>query len=382
MPLPAVTRLDPEVEGEGSIDPLGLAAVADRLAEAIVPGVTSRMSRPRLLTLLTLGSAVTDGLPERGKDGTPAYIVFEWLALLAFASMEDQIGLHRVQGILKAKVVQRDGVPMSPRRYLKAPTAFGVHAAYKRLGRALGTIDDDLKCRVEGQNLLSVWEREQGLDGFLNGPASTIGGKLREKLRDLIVAGMNDGYAACPRGPVLDLFHKSLHPVRIGRMEGERLRCLLAEPSGKTRGELFSLLDRPDVRAAGQDVPEAPFLRFLQPLASSDLAAGLRAIDAFERAARPIQDAFDWIRHISTKNPRVPATAAAFAQQAPNFAPDLRSRLQGACDGVRGTSSQADVESLARDFDSVIDPPGLFAAVLKRHQDVPGGRCGARRAGG
>jgi hypothetical protein len=102
MPLPAVTRLDPEVEGEGSIDPLGLAAVADRLAEAIVPGVTSRMSRPRLLTVVALGLVFSSWLPERGKDGTPAYIVFEWLALLAFASMEDQIGLHRVQGILKA----------------------------------------------------------------------------------------------------------------------------------------------------------------------------------------------------------------------------------------------------------------------------------------
>jgi hypothetical protein len=72
MPLPSVTKLDPEVEGEGGIDPLCLAAaVADRLAEDIVPGVTSRMSRPRLLTLLTLGSAITDGLPERGKDGPP-----------------------------------------------------------------------------------------------------------------------------------------------------------------------------------------------------------------------------------------------------------------------------------------------------------------------
>lgn len=43
MLIPFRSEFDPELEGEGSIDPLGLATLADRLADWIFPGMTARM---------------------------------------------------------------------------------------------------------------------------------------------------------------------------------------------------------------------------------------------------------------------------------------------------------------------------------------------------
>lgn len=370
MALPFVTELDPEIEAEGGIDPLGLAVIADRLANDMIPGVTARMLRPRFVTLVTVGSRLTEDMPERGKDGTPAYVAFEWLALQAFACMEDQTGLLGIQGMLKAKGARRDGAAMSARRYLKAPTVYGVNAAYKRLARALELIDDDMRWRTEGERLLATWQKEQGLDGFLSGTGGTAGARLAEKLRGLIRGGLANGYADCPKGEVLEFFQSSLHPGLIGKAEGEHLRRLIGDPSGGTRGEFFRLLDEPAAREARTGALEATFLRFIKARASSDLAFRLEAIDAFEKAACPITDAFDWIRHLSTSNPTKPVTDAAFATSAPDLSRALRSRLHDACEALRGTSSLPDIEALARDFEPAVDAASLFHTVLKRHQEA------------
>ncbi len=45
MLVPYRSEFDPEVLGEGSIDPSGLAPFVDRLADWIFPGMTARMWR-------------------------------------------------------------------------------------------------------------------------------------------------------------------------------------------------------------------------------------------------------------------------------------------------------------------------------------------------
>ena len=60
MLIPYRSESDPEVQGEGSIDPLGLATVADHLADWILPGITARMWRPRFLTAMVVASAVVE----------------------------------------------------------------------------------------------------------------------------------------------------------------------------------------------------------------------------------------------------------------------------------------------------------------------------------
>ena len=62
--LPFLTEADPEQAGEGSLDPLGLVPVADRLAGEIAPGVTARMSRIRFVTAIAVGAVATETLGD------------------------------------------------------------------------------------------------------------------------------------------------------------------------------------------------------------------------------------------------------------------------------------------------------------------------------
>lgn len=85
LTLPHLSAPDPEVAGEGSLDPLGLAAIADRLAEEIAPDVRARMHRIRFVAAIAVGAAacesLTDVLPADGVS-TPA-LCFEWLLIEA-----------------------------------------------------------------------------------------------------------------------------------------------------------------------------------------------------------------------------------------------------------------------------------------------------------
>ncbi len=94
MLIPYRSESDPEVQGEGSIDPLGLATVAGHLADWILPGVTARMWRPRFLTAMVVASAVVEPFEDVfAKDGaTPAWLIFEWHYVEPMARLEDKDG--------------------------------------------------------------------------------------------------------------------------------------------------------------------------------------------------------------------------------------------------------------------------------------------------
>jgi hypothetical protein len=63
--LPRLSAYDPGAVGEGSIDPLGLAAVADRIADVLAPGLRARMSLPRFVTVSAVGAIAYQTLRER-----------------------------------------------------------------------------------------------------------------------------------------------------------------------------------------------------------------------------------------------------------------------------------------------------------------------------
>ena len=133
MLIPFRSQFDPEIQGEGSIDPLGLAALADRLADWIFPGMTARMWRPRFLTAMAATSIIVEPFADAvAKDGTtPPWLIFEWYYIEPIAKLPDEeIGGQRIPGILKAQQAGRDKVSMNPNRYLKTPKVFGFHGVY------------------------------------------------------------------------------------------------------------------------------------------------------------------------------------------------------------------------------------------------------------
>lgn len=77
--LPFLSEFDPPQQTEGTIDPLGMYAIADALGTKLAPGVRERQSHPRYLTLAAVGNLVCDGLdPDREP---PPWLVFEWYAV-------------------------------------------------------------------------------------------------------------------------------------------------------------------------------------------------------------------------------------------------------------------------------------------------------------
>src|SRR5271166_5450242 len=98
LTLPFVTAPDPDRAGEGSLDPLGLARMADRLAESLAPEVTARMSRIRFLTAIAVSSRVLEPSDLVGPRGTPAYLAFEWHVVEALVRVRPETGTDAVPG--------------------------------------------------------------------------------------------------------------------------------------------------------------------------------------------------------------------------------------------------------------------------------------------
>jgi hypothetical protein len=369
MALPAVTLPDPKMEAEGGIDPLGVALIADRLADDMLPGMTQRMARPRFVSLMCTSSVITEALDVRAEDGTPPHIAYEWLVVQSFAQLHDEV--RRVPGMLKAKAALRDNVPLSPRRYLKSPTIFGFHGVYKTLGVALGVLDEDLRLRPAGERLLLTWEKATGLDGFLSGDKASPGGRLRTRLRELVLEALDQGFSAPPPNAVRDALQTTCRPDQIQAAESAVLRDLLDDARGGTRGEVFRLLVRSDVQKAFTGSYERPFLRFLEPIASPELRSTLAAIEAFERVIRPIQDGFDWIRFLSTKNRLEPLSADSFAELAPpGLVKELPRALADVLPAVVGRKAAPELDVLVRDFEGVRTLQDLFTATLRRHEQA------------
>jgi len=253
MLIPYRTLFDPETQGEGSIDPLGLATTADRLANWILPGMTARMWRPRFVTAIAVASLVVEPFGDElaADNVTPPWLVLEWYYVEALAGIrEASDDLRRVPGIDKARRALRDGVPMNADRFLKTPKVFAFHGVYKRLARHVDVVDDELALGETCYRLLRTWEVEQGLSGFadrerVNGDAA----KLRRTLRDAVRGGI-DASQTMRRGqwPGAVFFVEHLMPHRAGRREVELLWQLLVASAAEPRGEVFRLVRDPAVR--------------------------------------------------------------------------------------------------------------------------------------
>jgi hypothetical protein len=372
MLTPLISSTDPVTQAEGSIDPLGLAALADGLADTILPGLTARMWRPRFLTAIAVASVVTEPLQDQvAADGfTPAHIVFEWYAVEAFARSEKDgdAASRRIPGIDKARAAWRENVSMSARRYLKTPSIFGFHGVYKTLARALDITDFELLLGGSGYELTYTWEQEQNIGGF-TGNGSGDGAFLRRQLQRAVSEGLRIGHTA--DNPRWRFFPRYLRPEQIGRDEGKLIWRLIVAPEGGTRGEVFHLMARPEVRAVFDGADEAEFVRWLSGRASEDLCWRLRAIDAYECVCRTLQDGFDWLRYLSSRAGTKAVTASDFARQASVLRiaqlPDALNRAQ---DALEGTGREYAFTHLIAAFDGARDVESLFHALLARHEGV------------
>jgi hypothetical protein len=378
MLMPYRTLADPETQGEGSIDPLGLATLADRLADWILPGMTARMWRPRFLTAMAVTFLVVEPMEdELARDGlSPPWLVLEWHYVEAMAAVKDAEGrLRRLPGIDKARQALRDGVPMNADRYLKTPKVFGFHGVYKRLGRHLDIVDDGPLLGENGYRLLRVWEEEQGLEGFAD-PERPEGDavKIRRVLRDAVREAMEAGHAVRSGSwPGAAFFVEHLAPNRTGRREAAFLWELLVQPEDEPRGEIFRMVREPALRREfAEDESERQLLATLRDRVSIGLGRRLDAIEAYEGFCRPLQEAWDRLRYLSTiRRPSVvQAEDVARDARSAEIARMLGAAIEKARDALAESPIAADFEALARQFGEVRTGQDLFHALWTHHREV------------
>ncbi len=299
MLLPAITLLDLAESGsEGSIDPLGLYAIADRLAVRMIPGVRERQRRPRYLTLICVSAEVCQVFDREdlASDGVSApWQVFEWYVVEALVrQIQDAKRLRNLPGREKVASAVKQQQCVSAKRYLKAPGIFGFHGIYRALAKTLrieqsGVLDEP------GNTLYEIWRLEQGLNTHMG-----IGADWLSKLRSAVADGLKAGRTRRSGSWTgWQTIADHLAHDAPGKRERAFLISLLRLQSTGHCPEVFDFLvaetDRrgwsPDERSMERQFHEA-----LRAAASPELHGLLEAIGAYEYFARLLTDAFDACR--------------------------------------------------------------------------------------
>jgi len=295
--LPRLSEADPLASSEGSIDPLGMYAIADALATRLVPGVRERMQRARFVTAIAVSAAVCGDFGEDvlAADGlSEPWQVFEWYLVEGLVrTCDDREAIRGVPGSDKANSAIRNRVPLSAARYLKTPSVYGYHGVYRLLAENLGIVVDG-RLGEAGCELLMTWMREQRLRGFW-GSADGPGRWWHERLFSAVEDGLAKG--AVDRGggwQVWEFFRHHLAPAPVGREEGRFLFQRMVGSPNSFRGQVLRVL----VSDEGQRVwrereDEQAFHQALRAAATPHLVELLDAIDAYERFCRLLDDAFN-----------------------------------------------------------------------------------------
>ncbi len=303
--MPVLSEYDPATSAEGALDPLGLYAIADSLAVELCPGLRERMSHPRYLTLMALGSVINRGFEEGtlAADGqSEPYLVFEWHAVEGLVrSRGDDPKLKELPGKRKASDCIRDHIPLSSARYLKTASVFGFHGVYRGLADNLDVLKDG-QMGDTGYALLTAWEREQGLKGLISGQPG-VGFGWRNRIASAIGDSLAKGSVARGAGwQCWGFFGDYLFPNEVPPEESRVIsHALMAEPDSH-RAQVLQFLITPPA----QDIIEATgserdFHHALRQHVNEDTARLLDTIIVFERFSRLIQDAFDDCRFAMTQ---------------------------------------------------------------------------------
>lgn len=302
---------DPPVAGEGSLDPLGLAQIADRLADHLLPGIRARMRRVRFLTAAAVGALASEDLFDvMPTDGVSSpSVCFEWLVLEAFARTLGQgapLEASGVPGSSKVRAVRTQGKRLTARNYLRAPGTFGFTGVYLPLARHFHVLDDDRRPGANLTALTRAWEEDQGLYGFTDGTPDSAGAKFRSRIRSQVHEALKVGHCAeSENGHLWKRLCSHLHPLQPGAQERQLLMSWFMSPDEPVCAALARvLMVQPE---ADEQTLIALLLDSTQP---ADVRLRLEAIAAYERLSWLLDAAFRELRRVSTHRGTTPVTVS------------------------------------------------------------------------
>lgn len=371
--FPRFSEYDPGSAGEGSLDPLGLAAVADRIADRLAPGVRARMSQPRFVTLSAVGAYACQPISDIvSTDGKSTFdLAFEWLVVESLVHHPNPNRLRGVPGSQKAQRAVTTNERLSATTYLAGPRVFGFTGVYRPFSRDAKVLGVDGLPAENAEVLIHAWERDQGLDGFIKGVPGSQGLRVRREIEKESLAALKSArVTAPPTGWLMQQLADTMAPREAGAGERAVLRELVTTGPHEVRNELTSLLPR---SLPAPDTSELDIARILSAQVSPSTRQTLAAAIEFENCATAIEHAFRrLLAYAASLGGAFSIEQATSTPQLSKLAPRLGTLTKRAIDSV----AELD-ESLAHEvvecfghFDSALGPGEFAEALIARHQHV------------
>lgn len=365
---------DPASTEEGTIDPLGLASIAERLSSKLLPGIRQRMRHPRLLTAAAASSLLCKFYTDRvAKDGkTEAFLVFEWYVVQAlfkvYNGAEELLGLPGIRKVKEAWILKD---PLSMNRYLKNAYTFGFHGVYRTLAEEL-EIAKDNELGEKGADLLRIWEEEQDYPGFISNQSGR-GRDLFKKLQKAVEDGLDIGEVAYGwNWKVFDEIAPLFAPKLGGPKEKDFLYTLLTNDRKGFRQEMLTAI--PDFRQSleeGEGATERLYHEFMLTRASAHLSELLHAIKAYEVFARSIHNPFYKILQYLSRITRKVSVKELNDQLSLNFDVTVfRTEFQEAAGRLGSFSEGHTFEETFRIFERLNNPNEFIPTLIRHHQKI------------
>ena len=373
--LPRLSAYDPGAVGEGGLDPLGLGAVADRIADVLAPGVRARMSQPRFVTASAVGATAYQDLHDLTCDEgkTTVDIAFEWLVVEGIARNSGDGRTDRLPGIQKAGRAKASNERLSRRTYLNGPRVFGFTGVYRPFSRDVGVLTLDDRPGENAARLVGAWEHDFGLDGFVDSVAGTPGGQLRRDIAEACKKTLAAGEcAAPPTGQLLRDLAGYLAPSEARDKQRRVLRELITTGEHEIRNELTATLAADPPPA---DISQRELALQLKRGASHRTRSALRAAIDYEEAATALDYAFRRFLAYTTQQagsvirPTDALNTPRLADLAPRIG-ELVNRAITSIDELSDVALSHDTAFGFKLFASRLAPTQLLDALIERHEEV------------
>ncbi|WP_199542029.1 hypothetical protein [Paraburkholderia kururiensis] len=377
--LPRLSAFDPGAVGEGGLDPLGLGAIADRIANVLVPGVRARMYQPRFVTMSAVGAIAYQTLhgltADQGK--TTADIAFEWLVVEGLVRHSGDGRSEGVPGSQKAARAKAAHERLSRRTYLSGPRVFGFTGVYRPFSRDASVLAYDDLPAENAARLVNAWELDYDLPGYVSGISGTPGGRLRREITDVCRRSLEKGEcAAAPGGQLLRDLSDFLAPRGARENERRVLRELIATGEHAIRNELATKLI---ANPPPEDMTQRDLAGYLMPGATTATLQALQASFAYEEAATALDYAFRRFLAFTTQQHGC-MIDPSHALQTPGFE-ETATRINDLVQRAIASVAELDDDGLSSEtahalrlFERRMTPGSFLEAIIQRHEEVQAGK--------
>lgn len=371
--LPRLSAYDPGTVGEGGLDPLGLGAIADRIANILAPGIRARMSLPRFVTASAVGAIAYQnlhGLMDE-QNATTVDIAFEWLVVEALVRHPANGRTEGLPGKLKAISARDTGRRLSRQTYLSGPRVFGFTGVYRPFSRDVGVLTYEDLPAENAARLVGAWEQDLGLDGYVNGISGTSGGRLRREIADTCQRTLEKGECTAS-GRLLSELAAYLGPREANANERRVLRELITTGEHEIRNELTALLI---ANPPPNDISSKELAQQLHSSSSLSTQCALQAAIDYENAATAVDNtfrrflAFTSQQHGSVISPSEALLTPGLAEMAPRIGELVKRAIASVSELDDGALSN-DTANGFRFFCGTLRPAEFIEALVERHEEV------------